>query len=44
MQPLLTQPFGLPGIEVEDFYELDDQLIVYASSVTLPDTPTTLST
>lgn len=28
MQPLLTQLLSLPGIEVEDFYDLGDQIII----------------
>ncbi len=28
MQPLLTQLLNLPGIEVEDFYDLGDQIII----------------
>lgn len=28
MQPLHTQLLNLPGIEVEDFYDLGDQIII----------------
>lgn len=34
MQPLLTQLLGLPGIEVENYYDLGDQLILEVEAMT----------
>lgn len=34
MQPLLTQLLGLPGIEVENFYELGDKIILEVEAST----------
>ena len=34
MQPLLTQLLGLPGIEVENFYDLGDKIILEVEAST----------
>ena len=34
MQPLLTQLLNLPGIEVEDFHDLGEQIIIEVEATT----------